>query len=154
MNKLLFTTIILLSTNINLFAQTASASASAAIVNSVGAEASGEIKFDYSGKNLQNTVAAKITNAKKNSGKVCTPSSLNILGGSLADDVEIQREPVILKNKNGSQTIKVKISKGLPGSGTINADLVNLPLEALFARNTPQTPGEYSSTFKITVNFN
>lgn len=143
-------TIILLSSCCNLFAQTATTYASATIVNSVGAETSGAINFSYNIKKVVNKSTSTIIDY---SYKVCTPaSSLSIIGSSIADDVSIQSEPILLRNKNGLNTITVNVSKGLTEGISYNTDKVNIPVNASLASNF--TAGNYTSSFKITVNFN
>ena len=97
MNKVLFFTIILLGFKSNLFGQTAAAYASATIVNSVGAEISGEISYDFAAKRNEQISAGTTSNFYKIGDMA---PSINIIGGSEADNVAIQNEPLILKSEN------------------------------------------------------
>ena len=71
------------------------------------------------------------------------------------NDVTIQTEPIILKRKTGSETMKVNLFTGLHLVKNVqNNDIVNLPVSASLAVEASQTPGMYASSFSITVNFN
>lgn len=152
MKKLLLIAIILFGITFPMYAQTAGASASATIVNPVGAESTGDIKFGYLPNTTQKKSEGLITN---NSYKVSTTfSSLKIIGSSFGYDISIQSEPVILKRNYGPEIIKINLSKELPLAVEGKTDEVNVPVKAILASNFSIKEGNYSSSFRITVNFN
>lgn len=162
MIKLLYITCIFLLTNSNVFGQVAYATASATIVTPVGAEISGDINFgDFSTGSSHGTIAPGSDGMAKSTGGVKLVKdktgavSLNVIGGSFAYDVTIQTEPIILKRKTGSETMKVNLFTGLHLVKNVqNNDIVNLPVSASLAVEASQAPGMYASSFSITVNFN
>jgi len=146
-----------------LFGQgTSSATASATIVTSVGAEKSGDINFGhFSTGYTQGTIVVGSDGVRTSTGGVKLVKdetgavSLNVIGGSFAYDITFQTEPIILKRKTGSETMRVNLFRRLPVVKNVqNNDIVNLPVSAFLAVEASQAPGMYASHFSITVNFN
>ena len=59
-----------------------------------------------------------------------------------------------MKRNNGPETIKINLSKELPVAIEGKTDEVKIPVKAILASNLLNKEGNYSSSFKITVNFN
>lgn len=142
---------------VKIFAQgSANATIAATIVNSVGAEKSGDVNFSYFSEETSANFAGQISSDSKSPGVIkvqtndnTSTTSINIIGSEYVYDISLQGQPVIFYHKDG--LMKVDLYK----KATVHTtELTSFPIGALLTVSDFKNPGLYTSTFNVTVNFN
>jgi hypothetical protein len=149
-----------------LFGQgTSSATASATIVTSVGAEKSGDINFGhFSTGYTQGTIVVGSDGVRTSTGGVKLSTNengaitfINIIGSSFVYDITVQTDPVIINRIAGTESMKVNLFRMPPVTKNVpDTDNTSFPIGASLTVGAFQTGGYYTSKlpFSITVNFN
>ena len=135
------------------------ATASATIVNSVGAESNGNINYS----NIRNGNIKDITTSGINSIssginlssiEEVAITSISIIGGSFVFDVIVQNNPITIGTGKNDCKMKLNLFKMTPISNTGN-DKIIFPIGASLSEVESPIDGINSSfPFTVTINFN
>lgn len=137
---------------VSVFGQnSSSATASATIVTSVGAESNGNIDFSNINAGIYNNTSAGI---KLSSVENSAITSINIIGGSFVYDVTVQNDPIAIGTGKNNCKMKVNLFK-MSAVNNSETDKTVLSIGALLSVDESIVEGFRSTLpFTVTINFN